>query len=176
MKIPTHPLWLWLRAAALVAPAAAAFAAKEMPVEPCLIKHAAKLLPWTIKVDSRASGKVKIWDEDPYNNLAKLYSDENPVWRSDDPDAPRQYTLARDKKDYWIAFYPTNTKVDLTVAFTKQGAASKVVKLKVEQRVLAKPLPSGKPTLTVTNPTGSGASFVTGNFGAPRKGPLVTLD
>jgi len=30
--------------------------------------------------------------------------------------------------------------------------------------------------LTPTNPTGSGATFVTGNFGKPAAGSLVTLD
>lgn len=175
MKMHPHPAWLSFPAAALVILAAPAARADEMPVKPSLIQHKAKALPWTVAVDSKASGKVKIWDQDPFNPIAKLYSDENPVWEGKDP-ADKPFTLERSRKDYWIAFYPSSTKVDLTVKFTKQGSSSNVVKLKVEQRVLAKPLPSGSPTLTVTNPGSSGATFVTGNFGDPKKGALVTLD
>ena len=73
MKLHPHPAWLSFPAAALVILAAPAARADEMPVKPSLIQHKAKALPWTVAVDSKASGKVKIWDQDPFNPIAKLF-------------------------------------------------------------------------------------------------------
>ena len=177
MKAHPHPFWLCLCATALITTVATPASADVPPVNPSIIKVKAEFAKWTIALEDKTSGKVKIWAEDPYNSLAKKYSDENPIWESKVDDTP--FTFKNEKED-WISFYPASTSVDLTVSFTRKLplTSTKVVKLKVVQTVRSWPLTSGKATLTPTNPSGSCAKIDIANFGLgkPNDKPTITLD
>ena len=120
---------------------------------------------------------TSIWYENPYNSLAKKYSDENPIWESKVDDTPFTF---KNEKEYWISFYPNSTSVDLTVSFTRKLTltSTKVVKLKVVQTVRSWPFSSGEAKLTPTNPSGSCAKIDIANFGLgkPKDKPTITLD
>jgi len=177
MKVHSHPFWLCLCATALITTVATPARADVPPVNPSIIKVKAEFAKWTIALEDKTSGKVKIWAEDPYNSLVKKFSDENPIWDSKADDTP---FIFKNQKEYWIAFYPNLTSVDLTVSFTRKLplTSTKVVKLKVVQKVWPWPKGPSKATLTPTSPSGSGAKIDIANFGLGKTGdkPTITLD